>query len=100
MQRSQWIIHLLQQGIKRILTCVLFKWSVLPYLRQGFVLALPSVTIEVAEPNAVAIRSSNIALFITCLLVAHLYLRTPVEKFWLFLLLVFPLTVVTTCGFE
>jgi len=85
-----WIIHLLQQG-STDLTCVLFKMVGVPYLRQGFVLALPSVTIEVAAECS-GIRSS-IALFITCLLVAHLYLRTP-WKILVFLLLVFPLTVV------
>jgi exosortase len=85
-----WAIHLLQQG-STDLTCLLFKFFGVPFLRQGFVIALPSVTIEVAAECS-GIRSS-IALFITCLLVAHLYLRTP-WKILLFLLVVFPLTVV------
>jgi exosortase len=85
-----WTIHLLQQG-STDLTCAIFKMVGVPYLRDGFVLALPSVTIEVAAECS-GIRSS-IALFITCLLVAHLYLRTP-WKILLFLLLVFPLTVI------
>lgn len=85
-----WTIHVLQQG-STYLTCLLFKLFGVPFLRQGFVIALPSVTIEVAAECS-GIRSS-IALFITSLLVAHLYLRTP-WKILVFLLLVFPLTVI------
>jgi exosortase len=85
-----WTIHVLQQG-STDLTCFLFKLLGVPFLRQGFVIALPGVTIEVAAECS-GIRSS-LALLITCLLVAHLYLRTP-WKIALFLLLVLPLTVV------
>jgi exosortase len=85
-----WTVHALQQG-STDLTCLLFKLLGVPYLRQGFVIALSSVTIEVAAECS-GIRSS-IALFITCLLVAHLYLRTP-WKILVFMLLVFPLTIV------
>jgi exosortase len=85
-----WTIHALQQG-STDLTCFLFKLIGVPFLRQGFVIALPGVTIEVAAECS-GIRSS-VALLITCLLVAHLYLRTP-WKIALFLLLVLPLTVV------
>ena len=85
-----WTIHALQQG-STDLTCLLFRLVGMPYLRQGFVITLPSVTIEVAEECS-GIRSS-IALFITCLLVAHFYLRTP-WKILVFMLFVFPLTVV------
>ncbi len=45
-----------------------------PVLRQGFILALPRVTIEVAE-GCSGIRSAQ-ALLITCLLAGHLFLRT------------------------
>jgi exosortase len=85
-----WTVHLLQQG-STDLTCAIFKLLGVPFFRQGFILSLPSVTIEVAAECS-GIRSS-IALFVTCLLVAHLYLRTP-WKIALFLFLVFPLTIV------
>jgi len=60
-------------------------------VRQGFVLAVPGVTIEVAQECS-SIRSS-MALFITCLLAAHLYLRTG-WKMLLFVLLSLPVSVV------
>jgi exosortase len=85
-----WIIHVLQAR-STDLTCLLFRLVGVPYLRQGFVIALPSVTIEVAAECS-GIRSS-IALFITCLLVAHIYLRTA-WKIFIFLILVLPLTVI------
>jgi exosortase len=50
-----------------------------PVSRHGFLLSVPGVTIEVAKECS-SIRSS-IALFITCLLAAHLYLRTVWKKF-------------------
>ena len=85
-----WAIHLLQQGSTEV-TYLLFKLLGVPVLRQGFVLAVPTVTIEVAVECS-GIRSS-IALIITCLLAAHFYLRTP-WKIFLLMLLVLPLTVV------
>jgi len=50
-----------------------------PVSRHGFLLSVPGVTIEVAKECS-SIRSS-IALFITCLLAAHLYIRTGWKKF-------------------
>lgn len=85
-----WTIHLLQQGSTEV-TYLIFRMFDVPVLRQGFVLSLPTVSIEVAAECS-GIRSS-IALFITSLLAAHFYLRTP-WKILVVLLVVFPLTVV------
>lgn len=85
-----WVISLLQRGSTEV-TCLLFEMVGVPVLRQGFVLSLPTVVIEVASECS-GIRSS-IALFITCLLAAHFSLRTP-WKILVFLLLVFPLVVI------
>jgi len=85
-----WTIHLLQEGSTYV-AYFLFNVVDVPVLRQGFILTLPGVVIEVAKECS-GIRSS-IALFITCLLAAHLYLRSP-WKILVFSLLVFPLTVV------
>jgi exosortase len=82
-------IHALQVGSTEI-AYLLFQAVGTPVLRQGFLLSVPGVTIEVAKECS-SIRSS-IALFITCLLAAHLYLRTP-WKVTLFVLLAFPLAV-------
>jgi exosortase len=82
-------IHALQQGSTEI-AYLIFQAVGTPVLRQGFLLSVPGVTIEVAKECS-SIRSS-IALFITCLLAARLYLRTP-WKATLFVLLAFPLAV-------
>jgi exosortase len=89
-QLLNWIIHLLQQGSTDIATGLFHLFGV-PVLRDGFILSVPTVTIEVA-PECSGIRSS-IALFITCVLAARLYLRTP-WKIALFVLLVFPLSII------
>ena len=83
-------IYLLQQGSTEI-AYLLFKASGTPVLRQGFVLSIPGVAIEVAKECS-GIRSS-VALFITCLLAAHLFLRTKWRMF-VFALLSLPLAVV------
>jgi exosortase len=83
-------ISLLQQGSTEI-AYLLFKAVGIPVLRQGFFLSVPGVTIEVAKECS-GIRSS-VALFITCLLAAHLFLRTQ-WKMLVFVLLVFPLAIV------
>jgi exosortase len=85
-----WIINLLQQGSTEI-AYVIFRALGVPVLRQGFVLSVPSVTIEVAKECS-SIRSS-MALLIMCLLAAHLYLRTW-WKALLFVLLSAPLSVI------
>jgi exosortase len=83
-------IYLLQQGSTEI-AYLLFKVVEVPVYRQGFVLSLPSVTIEVAKECS-GIRSS-MALLITCLLAAHLFLRTH-WKMALFVLLAVPLAII------
>ncbi|MGH9717549.1 MAG: exosortase/archaeosortase family protein [Candidatus Acidiferrales bacterium] len=84
------VIGGLQRGSVEI-SLLLFKICGVPVLRQGVILSVPGVTIEVAKECS-SIRSS-MALFITCLLAARFYLRT----FWkqtLFVVLSLPLSVV------
>src|ERR1700720_1354953 len=83
-------IHALQEGSTEI-AYLIFQAVGTPVLRDGFLLSVPGVTIEVAKECS-SIRSS-IALFITCLLAAHLYLRTG-WKMTLLALLSFPLSVI------
>jgi exosortase len=68
-------IYFLQKGTTEI-AAVLFDWSGVPVLRDGFVFHLARVNIEVARECS-GIRSS-LALIILAILVAHFYLRT----FW------------------
>jgi exosortase len=75
------LIYLLQKGSAEI-TAVLFDWSGVPVLRDGFVFHLARVNIEVARECS-GIRSS-LALLILAILVAHFYLDT----FWKQLVLV------------
>ena len=83
-------IYFLQAG-STSLSFWLFKLVGTPVFRQGFFLSVPGQTIEVAKECS-GIRSS-IALLITCLLAAHLFLRTP-WKIFLFVLLVLPVSIV------
>jgi exosortase len=83
-------IQSLQEGSTEI-SYLLFKAVGVPVFRQGFFLSVPGVTIEVAKECS-GIRSS-IALFITCLLAAHLFLRTPWKMFF-FAVLAFPLAII------
>lgn len=66
-------IAALQQGSTEI-AYLIFQAVGTPVSRNGFLLSVPGVTIEVAKECS-SIRSS-IALLVTCLLAAHLYLRT------------------------
>jgi exosortase len=68
-------IYLLQKGSAEI-AAVLFDWSGVPVLRDGFVFHLAHVNIEVARECS-GIRYS-LALLILAILVAHFYLDT----FW------------------
>jgi exosortase len=68
-------IYLLQKGSAEV-AAVLFDWSSVPVLREGFVFHLAHVNIEVARECS-GIRSS-LALLILAILVAHFYLKT----FW------------------
>ena len=70
-------IYALQAGSTEI-SYLIFQAVGTPVSRAGFLLTVPGVTIEVAKECS-SIRSS-IALFITCLLAAHLYLRTAWKK--------------------
>jgi exosortase len=56
----------------------LFQLVGVPVLQEGFVLHMPTLSIEVAKECS-SIRSS-LALFITALLAAHLFLRSIGEK--------------------
>lgn len=67
------IVYWLQEGSTEV-SFLLFKALDIPVLRQGFILSVPGVRIEVAQECS-SIRSS-IALFITCLLAGHLFLRS------------------------
>jgi exosortase len=82
------LVRALQEGSTDIAQAI-FRLSGTPVLRHGFQLSLPTVTIEVAEECS-SIRSS-VALFITCLLAAHLYLRSGWKQ-WVFVLLSLPLS--------
>ncbi|MGC2331777.1 MAG: exosortase/archaeosortase family protein [Candidatus Acidiferrales bacterium] len=84
------IIHALQEGSTEI-AYLIFQALGTPVSRHGFLLSVPGVTIEVAKECS-SIRSS-MALFITCLLAAHLYLRTG-WKMLLFVLLSLPVSVI------
>lgn len=84
------MIYFLQSGSTDI-AYFLFRAVGVPVFRQGFFLTVPGVTIEVAQECS-GIRSS-LALFITCLLAAHLFLRTPWKQL-LFVLLAVPLALI------
>ena len=84
------VIYALQEGSTEIAYLV-FQAVGTPVARQGFVLSVPGVTIEVAKECS-SIRSS-MALFITCLLAAHLYLRTG-WKMLVFVLLSLPVSLI------
>ena len=75
------VIAALQEGSTEI-AYLIFQAVGTPVSRNGFLLSVPGVTIEVAKECS-SIRSS-IALLVTCLLAAHLYLRTA----WKFVVLV------------
>lgn len=84
------VIYMLQGGSTDI-AHFLFRTAGVPVLRQGFLLSVPGVTIEVAKECS-GIRSS-MALFITCLLAAHLFLQTAWRKL-IFVLLAFPVALI------
>lgn len=84
------ITHALQEGSTEV-AYLIFQAVGTPVSRQGFLLYVPHVTIEVAQECS-SIRSS-MALFITCLLAAHLYFRTG-WKMLLFVLLSLPVSVI------
>jgi exosortase C (VPDSG-CTERM-specific) len=60
-------------------TNLLFSLSGTPFLREGLVFQLPNITIQVAQECS-GIRSSWV-LFITSILAANLFLKTPWRRF-------------------
>jgi exosortase len=84
------VIHWLQEGSTDI-TYAILKGLRVPVYRQGFVLTVPGIAIEVASECS-GIRSS-MALLITCLLAAYFYLRSG-WKMLFFVLLVIPLSII------
>jgi exosortase len=82
------MIHFLQVGSTEF-TDLLFMATSVPYVREGFVFHLSGQSIEVAKECS-GIRSS-MALFITCVLAGHLFLKTWWKKIVL-LLFVVPIT--------
>ena len=58
---------------------VLFHLSGIPFLRSGAIFQLPNITIEVAQECS-GIRSSWV-LFMTSILAANLFLKTPWRRF-------------------
>lgn len=68
----------------------LFQLFGVPVMRNGFLLSLPGLTIEVAKECS-SIRSS-LALVITCLLAGYLFLRSPWKRAAL-VLLALPLSI-------
>jgi exosortase len=83
------MVYYLQRGSTEV-SYLLFRLVGIPVLREGFILNTPHQSIEVAKECS-GIRSS-LALFITCLLAAHLFLRTK-WKMLVFVLLAFPLAI-------
>ena len=71
-------------------TAALFKLTGTTFFREGYIFALPTVTIEVADACS-GIRSS-IALVLTSLLAGHMYLRAGWTKA-LIVLFVVPLSI-------
>jgi exosortase len=71
------ITSFLKSGSATIVEWI-FTLAGTPHYREGFVFALPSVTIEIADECS-GIRSS-IGLLLTSLLAGHLYLRSTWQK--------------------
>ncbi len=71
------VVHALQTGSTEI-AYLIFQAVGTPVVRDGFLLTVPTVTIEVAKECS-SIRSS-LALLITCLLAAQMFLRTGWKK--------------------
>ncbi len=84
------VIAFLQHG-SAIATDWFFSASGIPFVREGVVLSLPQVTLEIAKECS-GIRSS-VVLFFGGLVLAHLFLRSGWSKIALIILMV-PLTIV------
>ena len=86
----QRVIVFLQYG-SAVISDWFFSAANIPYSRDGVIIVLPSVTIEIAQECS-GIRSSLI-LFIAGLVLGHLFLRKIQSKIVLVLLLI-PLTII------
>jgi exosortase len=84
-----WMAEWLQQETA-VTTTVLFKAARVPVTRDGVMLSIPELDIEVARECS-SIRSSTL-LFVTTLVLAHLFLHSWWRK-WLLVLLAIPLSV-------
>ena len=84
------LVWLLQAGSANAAAAI-YRVIGVPFVRDGFIFGLPGVTIRVAEECS-GIRSA-LALFITTVLAAHLWLKSKVSTFALWAL-VFPVAVV------
>jgi exosortase len=83
------VVTFLQYGSAEV-TAWFFSAVGIPFTRDGVVLVLPSVTIEIAQECS-GIRSS-IVLVVSCLVLGHLFLRSGWSKLVLVVLLV-PFTI-------
>jgi exosortase len=84
------VTEVLRRGSTEVVAS-LFKVTGTPHFRDGFVFALPAVTIEIADECS-GIRSS-IALFLTALLAGHTFLGRPVSRV-LLLVAVLPVAII------
>jgi exosortase len=84
------VIIALQQA-SAFLTYLLFEFVGVPVAKDGVVLSIPGLSIEVAKECS-SVRSSLI-LVITSMVLTHLLLRSPWRR-WLVILLTIPLSVV------
>jgi exosortase len=83
-------VHFLQKGSTEI-TYWMLQAVGQPALKDGFIIYLPKLTIFVAEECS-GIRST-VALFITCLLVAHMMLKSNWRR-TVFVLISFPVALI------
>jgi exosortase len=83
-------VHSLQKGSTEI-TYWMLQAVGQPALKDGFIIYLPKLTILVAEECS-GIRST-VALFITCLLVAHMMLKSNWRR-TVFVLITFPVALI------
>lgn len=82
-----WIDGFLQWGSAPVVQAF-FDLAMTPYVRDGLVFQLPTITIQIA-PECSGIHSS-LVLLITSVLASHLFLRTPWKRAF-FVLAVIPL---------
>jgi exosortase len=84
------LISVLQEGSADA-AFILFRFSGVPVLREGFIFHLPKLSIEVAEQCSGI--HSGIALLITSIIAGKLFLMTPFKK-GILILSTFPIAIV------